>query len=393
MTGMEQSLRYIEREIRFMIRDQYGNATYVKYADRVIEDACGIPNFCTTVLSSKKPLSIILRAIRGPRGDIIMRFFNASLHDARIEMVMVLVEAIKLRIHKNRSSRDAYEYLMKLYRKAIKRTIRLITGSKNKESYKSMYRSLRDFANMDDYDYDDDDEDDYFDSDTEFGDSEFADTCLNAYRNGEIPPEMKRNKPSFINPLQHAIEKGGNEEILKEISAIESKLGRHLTDSELDELLCGDDDEDDVESIYPKTPASLFRKESDDMIDSITEIIYKRLLKKLNGEPIEKGPLFANYGTLNKYESLDEFIDKEEAKKEVVIPDIDTTPTTKVPENKSKKKENKPKPSVQKDTSLESLVEMQEGIFAGASNVVLKVKEGSYAQSYAEQYGVNYEFY
>ena len=44
-------------------------------------------------------------------------------------------------------------------------------------------------------------------------------------------------------------------------------------------------------------------------------------------------------------------------------------------------------------TLPESLVEMYEGIFAGASNVVLKVKEGSYAQSYAEQYGLNYEFY
>ena len=117
MTGMEQSLRYIEREVRFMVKDQYGNATYAKYADRVIEDACGIPNFCSTVLSSKKPLTVILRAVRGTRGDVLMRFFNASLHDARIEMVMVLAEAIKLRIHKNRSSRDAYEYLMKLYRK------------------------------------------------------------------------------------------------------------------------------------------------------------------------------------------------------------------------------------------------------------------------------------
>ena len=82
MTGMEQGLRYIEMEIRFMVKDQFGNPTYIKYADRVVEDSCGIPSFCTTVLSSKRPLSVILRAARGPRGDIIMRFFNASLHDA-----------------------------------------------------------------------------------------------------------------------------------------------------------------------------------------------------------------------------------------------------------------------------------------------------------------------
>ena len=155
MTGMEQGLRYIEREIRFMVKDQFGNSTYAKYADRVVEDTCGIPNFCTTVLSSKRPLTAILRAVRGPRGDVIMKFFNVSLHDARIEMVMVLAEAIKLRSQHNKSSRDAHEYLMKLYKKAIKKTVRLITGSKNKESYKSMYRSLRSFARMDDFDYDD----------------------------------------------------------------------------------------------------------------------------------------------------------------------------------------------------------------------------------------------
>ena len=108
MTGMEQSLRYIEREIRFMVKDQFGNATYAKYADRVIEDACGIPNFCSTVLSSTKPLSAILKVVRGSRGDAIVKFFNVSLHDARIEMVMVLAEASKLRIHK--------KYLPNLYK-------------------------------------------------------------------------------------------------------------------------------------------------------------------------------------------------------------------------------------------------------------------------------------
>lgn len=44
-------------------------------------------------------------------------------------------------------------------------------------------------------------------------------------------------------------------------------------------------------------------------------------------------------------------------------------------------------------TLPESLVEMYEGIFNGAPNVVLKVKEGSYAHTYAQQYGLNYEFY
>lgn len=296
MTGMEQGLRYIEREIRFMVKDQFGNSTYTKYADRVVEDACGIPNFCSTVLSSKKPLTVILKAVRGPRGDVIMRFFNASLHDARIEMVMVLAEAIKLRTYKNRTSRDTHEYLMKLYRRAIKRTIRLITGSKNKESYKSLYRSLRSYAKMDDLDYDDDDEEDeddeYFDNLGEFGDSDFAEACLDAYRDGKTPSDDSLNlRAGYIGQMNLS----GNEEILKEIAAIESRIGRHLTDAELDKLLCGDEDDDSEYS-----DSNLPQIKSDKVIDDIVDMIYERLAKKL-GIPSD-----------DKNESLDDYIERQE---------------------------------------------------------------------------------
>lgn len=290
MTTMEQGLRYIEREIRFMVKDQFGNSTYTKFADRVIEDACGIANFCSTVLSSKRPLTAILRAVRGPRGDVIMRFFNASLHDARIEMVMVLAEATKLRVGGAKSSRQAHEYLMKLYRKAIKRTVRLITGSKSKESYKNMYRSLRTYAQMDSYDSDDDDDEDdddsYFDNLGEFGDSEFAEASLDAYRSGKAPTVIPVDKRGLM-----ATDLVGNEEIMREISAVEAKIGRHLTDAELDQLLCGDDDDEvDVETVT---------KGSDKMIDEIVDVIYDRLIEKLG----VKAP--AN-------ETLDEYIDRQE---------------------------------------------------------------------------------
>lgn len=296
MTGMEQGLRYIEREVRFMVKDQFGNPTYAKYADRVIEDACGIPNFCSTVLSSKRPLTAILRAVRGPRGDVIMRFFNSALHDTRIEMVMVLAEVVKLRSHNNRNSKNAHDYLMKLYRKANKRMVRLITGSKNKESFKSMYRGLRDFAKMDDFDYDDEDEDDiddYFETNSEFGDSDYAEACLNAYRDGKNPPEIDVINPS----VRMSPSLKGNEEILSEIAAIESKLGRHLTDAELDNLLCGDDD-DDLDQ--PGKGGNL-DKTSEAMMDSIVEQIYNRVLDRLM-HPMSN----------DKFETLDEFIGREE---------------------------------------------------------------------------------
>lgn len=335
MTGMEQGLRYIEREIRFMVKDQFGNSTYAKYADRVVEDACGIPNFCTTVLSSKRPLTAILRAVRGPRGDVIMKFFNASLHDARIEMVMVLAEAIKLRSHHNRASRDAHEYLMKLYKKAIKKTVRLITGSKNKESYKSMYRTLRNFARIDDFD--DEDDDDFFD-DEEFGDSEFAESCLEAYRDGKLPPEPAI---AYSGPKLK-----GNEEILGEISAIEAKLGRHLTDAELDKLLCGDDDEDDTESDYPPIPKSGM---DSDRIDALAEAIYNRVMEKLGGTSKSESEK-------TKYESLDDFLERQESKSNE---EVDAgVKTADVSYRDTAMNMKQASVNVSDDTSLEQLVDM-----------------------------------
>ena len=276
MTGMEQTLRYIEREVRFMAKDQFGNATHAKYADRVVQDACGISNFCSTVLASKRPLTAILRAVRGPRGDVIIRFFNVALHDTRVEMVMVLAEAIKLRSRSNRDSRDAHEYLFKLYRKAIKRTVKLITGSKNKESYKSIYRSLRAFAAMDDYEYDEEDDDEYFDTFSEFGDSDYAEECLDIYRSGNIPQIEVRHNPQRMPMINFS----DSDEIIKEIAEIQAKLGRELTDRELDLLICGSDEDD--ENIAPNVPTTNSTNlDSEKMMDMLVDRIYSKVAQKL----------------------------------------------------------------------------------------------------------------
>ena len=299
MTTMEQGLRYIEREIRFMVKDPFGNATYAKFADRVVEDACGIPNFCSTVLSSKRPMTAILRVIRGSHGSIIMKFFNASLHDARIEMVRVLAEATKLRLNGNKSSKEAHVYLMKLYRKAIKRTIKLVTDSKNKASYKNMYRSLRSYAQMDSYDSDDDDDEDeddaYFDNLGEFGDSDYAEASLDAYRNGTTPPviPLDRRGPIASNLM-------GNDEIMREIAAIEAKMGRPMTDAELDRFICGDDDDDEI-------GAESMNARSDKMMDEIVDLIYEKLAARLG----VKSPAS---------ETLDDFIERQEQEEAAKAP-------------------------------------------------------------------------
>ena len=356
MTGMEQGLRYIEMEIRFMVRDHFGNPTYTKYADRVILDTCGVSNFCTIVLSSKKPLIAILRAVRGPKGDIIMRFFNASLHDARIEMVMVLAEAAKLAMHRTKASKEAHDYLYKLYRKAIKRTNRLITGGKGKESYKSMYKALRNYASMDDFDLeDDDDEDDGFFGPEDNGD--YVDACLSAYREGKVPPEIPVHKPYQFMPTRNM---GGNEEILKEIASIEAKIGRPLTDMELEKFLFGDDDDDDDdEDLFaihqqPIAVSQLFN--NSDALDALVDVMYEKLTQRFNKD------LQASNTNVEQEETVEEFIDRQiEAKKQapvkenVVVQSVPLNPTYGIT-----------KPSV-KEESLEELVEIHNQVRSGSS--------------------------
>lgn len=272
MTGVEQGLHYIERELHYMVKDQLGNGANIKYVDKIIEDCCGIPHFCTSVVTSKRPLAAILKAVRGPRGVILVRFFNVSLHDTRIDMVMVLAEASKLCNHKNKSARKANAYLMKLYRKSAKKMSRLITVSqgKDEDSYKALYRSLSNFAGITDYDYDDEDDDDFDDVDMhEFGDSEFADACLNAYREGKEPPTFKDLGLGSI-----ADAKDGDA-ALRKIAEIEAKIGRHLTDAELDRLICGDDDDDDEEDDDDEDRTA-------EMVEGLATQIFAKVMQKMN---------------------------------------------------------------------------------------------------------------
>src|SRR5699024_7661248 len=116
MTQIEQSFLYIERECKFMARDQYGNIANTAFADRVIEDVTGVRNFCSLVLSSNRPLSTISKAVRGPYGDALLLFFNVSFHDSRVEMVLALAEATRVKQGKKKSTKNAYRYLISLYR-------------------------------------------------------------------------------------------------------------------------------------------------------------------------------------------------------------------------------------------------------------------------------------
>ena len=241
MTQIEQSFLYIERECKFMARDQYGNIANTAFADRVIEDVTGVRNFCSLVLSSTRPLATISKAVRGPYGDSLLLFFNVSFHDSRVEMVLALAEATRVKQGKKKSTKNAYRYLISLYRQAVKRAKKLITGSdKSVNTYKAVFNSLANFANMnrsvsfDPYFDDFEDEDDFYD-----GIDEDEDT-------GMMTDNINRK-------LAMATQKKGSPLSADERTAI--MLGTDDFDDEDD-----DDDEDEEEALLSKLSDAILLK-------------------------------------------------------------------------------------------------------------------------------------
>ena len=240
MTQIEQSFLYIERECKFMARDQYGNIANTAFADRVIEDVTGVRNFCSLVLSSTRPLATISKAVRGPYGDALLLFFNVSFHDSRVEMVLALAEATRVKQGKKKSTKNAYRYLISLYRQAVKRAKKLITGSdKSVNTYKAVFSSLANFANMnrsvsfDPYFDDFEDEDDFYD-----GIDEDEDTGL-------MTDNINRK-------LAIAAQKKGSPLSADERTAI--MLGTDDFDDE------DDDDEDEEEALLSKLSDAILMK-------------------------------------------------------------------------------------------------------------------------------------
>lgn len=241
MTNLEQALTYIHRELRFMAIDPSGAANRHRFADKVIEDVTDVPNLCSSSLAAAKPLAPILNAVRGPRGNALMKFFNVSLHDTRMEMTMVVAEATRLQGGRSRKTEDAYDYLSSMYRTAVRKARKLVHGrAENQESYLDKYTNLQKFtgfggAGLNDYDIDDDD-----DGDTGFfmGDSGYAEEALNALRNGDPVPMPQ--SPWGVSTGYPGAPLEGNANIINQIRAIEAQIGHPLTDSELDSFLTGE---------------------------------------------------------------------------------------------------------------------------------------------------------
>ena len=280
MTQIEQSFLYIERECKFMARDQYGNIANTAFADRVIEDVTGVRNFCSLVLSSTRPLATISKAVRGPYGDALLLFFNVSFHDSRVEMVLALAEATRVKQGKKKSTKNAYRYLISLYRQAVKRAKKLITGSdKSVNTYKAVFSSLANFANMsrsvsfDPYFDDFEDENDFYD-----GIDEDEDTGL-------MTDNINRK-------LAIAAQKKGSPLSADERTAI--MLGTDDLDDE------DDDDEDEEEALLSKLSDAILMKmqskkipksEDSTSFETLEEFLQKQGIEYPTDEEEDSSPI------------------------------------------------------------------------------------------------------
>lgn len=238
MTNLEQALSYVQRELKFMATDSAGTQNQHKCADKVIYDVVGVPNLCTTALASSRPNAVILNAVRGPRGNALMKFFNCTLHDARIEMTLVVSEATKLKGRKSRKSRDSYDYLSSMYQQAVRKARNLVLGRNDTTTpYRDQFANLARFAGYGGAGidgYDDDDEYD-FTSSIMYGDDGYAADALDQLRNGQIPPAPPSTwAPAYTPGLT------GNDDLIRQIRALEEKIGRPMTESEIDSYLTGE---------------------------------------------------------------------------------------------------------------------------------------------------------
>lgn len=143
MTQLEQSFSYIERELRLMSKDQFGGFDNAIYVDKVIDDITKIPNFCTGVFSSINSLAYIAKTVNGPSGSLLLKLFNISLHNTRVELVMLLAEASRLKKSNKKNERKAFVYLAKLYKMSIRQIMSIIINIKTTNPYTELSNMLK----------------------------------------------------------------------------------------------------------------------------------------------------------------------------------------------------------------------------------------------------------
>jgi len=325
MTKVEQYLIMVKRELMAMSRDQLGSYSRTSYADRVIADVCGIEGFASSVLASRNPSAVILNAIRSARGDCIMRFFSEKMHDARLELVEVLSEAVRAGRSSVMVDRDAHSYLHKLYVKAVKKTRKLVGSKVTKEvrinyDYPELSRITgsfghRGFSYFSDDDEDSDSEDDSY--------SRYVDDYFEALTTGKDLP-----KPIAYMSKEPDMDLDIDPDILRLIDNIQRRLGRRLSSAEIADIIREVDDDDDLDVPSPEKIIGLDAK-SQKLVDAIANVVVAKLVSQGAVDSVQapaKDASEIDPDEIHMKDDLDEFLETG-----VVVPVKDVPKVTKLP--------------------------------------------------------------
>lgn len=295
MTPFEQTLQYVAREIHFMSKDSSGGYNNAIYANKVIEDICGLKNVATKVVCSMEPASEVYKFTSGYKGRMLLLFFNVSLHDTRMALAELIVEYEMIRMSYDKKSVKAAEYLIKLYRKTVKKVLKLLTNARSKKKYKKMYKSLEDFVDADIDDIE-------FDEDNSYDDSEDMEEDFDDMPSLKSPKGHKRSN-TFLNKL--GFDPKTPEEVKDAMIQIEEGLGRPLTDDEIEAIFFEDDELDEDEDGF----------EDDDDEPVVTEKMIETAVEKVLAKMLG-GKAVLEPEETEHFETMEEFLERTAPKKE-----------------------------------------------------------------------------
>ena len=376
MSKVEQYLTMVNREIAIMSRDQLGSWSRTKFADRVIADVCGIESFASQVLASKNPKAVILNAIRSSRGECLMRLFSEKMHDARLELVDVLTEAVKTSDLVIGADPDTHNYLQKLYEKAVKKTRKLVGSKTNtKIQFNTKYPALSritgsiDRRNFDYFsDEDDDNSDDSYD--------QYVDDYFEALTTGKELP-----KPIAYREKELDLDLDIDPDILHLIDNIQRRLGRRLSSAEIADIIRNVEEDDEDEVIPTSENIVGLDPKTQKLVDAVANVVVAKLISQgaaVTGESNKPDKSFTepigdfDPDEIHMKDDLEAFLDgsdstKTEAKTVIPIP-IRTEPKV-VAGNDSVSKEAESEPiTTEKLISVVNGVEKEEEIGEGESS-------------------------
>lgn len=208
--------KFLLSKIKKLVKSQRGELKYMQNFDNIIHDIFGVKHFTKKIneLYDRRDLICVIEDVGSKELMAIMN--NSRYYDAMRELVMVnhRMETLKKVVHKQRKKgksykkfSEEYEYLLKLYKKSIKRFRKFLGIKSTKTSYKKKYSSLNSIVKndydddrysglLDDDDFENDYDDDYYDDDDYESNTEFDEYVKRSSRGNRKKSNTTRRRVS-----------------------------------------------------------------------------------------------------------------------------------------------------------------------------------------------------